>query len=107
MTPGPSIAILEAASSGTSAVPQSGTNQEARANQINWSGGADRETAAGRECVVRRLLPHRARRTLQRLVGDFEGNDFLFSLFKSYRGFSHGMNPFSFFLGTPHLPIGN
>lgn len=93
MTPGPFIAILEVASSGPSAVPQSGTNQEARTNQINWSAGAKRQAAAGRECVVRRLLPHRTRRSLQRLVGDFEGKDF-FSLFNSHRGFGHGFDPF-------------
>jgi hypothetical protein len=85
--------ILKVASSGPSAVPRSGTNQEARTNQINWSAGANRQAAAGRECVIRRLLPHRTRRSLQRLVGDFEGKDF-FSLFNSHRGFGHGFDPF-------------
>ena len=58
------------------------------------SGGANRQTTAGRQSVVCGFLRGRTRRSFQRLIRDFEGEDFLFSLFNSDCGSSHHTVPF-------------
>ena len=70
--------------------------------QLSRSAGALRQAGASPEGEVRLFLRW-ACSDLKRLIGDLEGEYFLFSLLKSHRDVCHGVGPFCLWVAVAPL----